>query len=125
MLPQALECQQDEISNETSAGHQRMWDFVAAGLLLDCRPERIDAQAPPKLPPGYFTDLWMFRTRALHALRRHPQYIDAQQRVEIAQTLECEYDLSPHAFVGTCDDMCRRFSTLEDAQQACVRRPTC
>merc|ERR1712232_970330 len=107
ILPNAFECNTHEISNVTSAGHQRIWDGVAAGLVLNCRPETIDALSPAKLAPGYFSDLWLIRSATLQQLQRHPEYMKAQERRDVAKTAQCEYETLQSTFIPTCDDMCR------------------
>merc|ERR1711879_189198 len=89
VLPNQIECGSGDFSRTGGYDASRIWDFVVAGLLLDCQPEKIDALTPEKLPPGYYSDLWLVRREILETLQRDPQYLLAQQRWNFAQTLHC------------------------------------
>ncbi|CAJ1328809.1 unnamed protein product, partial [Effrenium voratum] len=66
--------------SRSSASVQDLWDAVVAGVLEDCSAKKIDELAPRKIPPGYYTDLWLVRADVLAKLRKSAGFVAAEAR---------------------------------------------
>eukprot|EP00929_Paragymnodinium_shiwhaense_P054689 TRINITY_DN27416_c0_g1_i3.p1 TRINITY_DN27416_c0_g1~~TRINITY_DN27416_c0_g1_i3.p1 ORF type:complete len:504 (-),score=145.33 TRINITY_DN27416_c0_g1_i3:550-2061(-) len=105
-------------------GKKAMWEFVAIGVIEDCRPDKVDGLSKHP-PPAYYTDLWIMKEHVLRRLRQYKDFEAAAGRVARAQSLKCSYVTTQKAPLGVCDMFCQRFPNLQSAQDTCSRRPTC
>ncbi|CAJ1328957.1 unnamed protein product [Effrenium voratum] len=80
LIPVGLSFQGEQINDPSSASVQDLWDAVVAGVLEDCSAKKIDELAPRKIPPGYYTDLWLVRADVLAKLRKSAGFVAAEAR---------------------------------------------
>ena len=108
LIPLAAQCDGPEMDDPNSASVRQLWDVVVASILENCDVEKIDALAPTKRPPGYYTDLWLTRDDVLAKLQQAPEFVAAQSRLSAAANQSCRYHAVQES-VGYCDMLCHTF----------------
>ncbi|CAE7326225.1 unnamed protein product [Symbiodinium sp. CCMP2456] len=125
LLPAGLRCAGADLLDAEGEALREIWDFIVAGVHIDCRAAKLVETAPEQVLQGYHTDLWLVHDDTMDRLRAEPRFVAASQRVAEAANLQCEYSSSQTAEQGVCDLLCHEFTTLEEAQRACDARPSC
>ncbi|CAE7664075.1 unnamed protein product [Symbiodinium pilosum] len=125
LLPAGLRCAGGDLQDAEGEALREVWDFIVAGVHVDCRAAKLVETAPEQVVRGYHTDLWLVHDDTMDRLRAEPRFVAASQRVAEAANQKCEYSTSQTAEQGVCDLLCHEFSTLEEAQRACDVRPSC